>query len=151
MPRTSRRSPGHELDSKPRIREACWRPAAAAKAPRGAIDPLRTAGRVPRSCRDRSTVLPIAFQFLHQLLNRHHWMARWRFAGRICRRREPSLTYSALKEIICVAPWRHDLGDNAVAIGDHDRLARRCQANIFAELVLQRLQANHMHVCESSL
>jgi len=62
-------------------------------------------------------------------------MARRGPGGRICRRRQPPLADPALEKVARVSPWRHDFGDNAVAVGDHDRLAAGRQADIFAELI----------------
>ena len=39
----------------------------------------------------------------------------------------------------------HEFGGRAAAIGDDDRLARRSEANIFAELVLQDLEGDGTH------
>ena len=81
----------------------------------------------------------------HQVVKGHHRMARRRLGGRICRRRQPPLAHPALEKFVRVPPWRDDLGDNAVAIGDHDRIAGGRQTDIFAELVLQHLQTHGAH------
>src|SRR6266478_5226414 len=124
---------GHARDSRSRTRAACWKPAAHAKAPPVAIDPRRTIGQAPRSCRDRSTVFAIALQLLHQLVKGHHRMAGRGLGGRICRRRQPPLADPALEKFVLFPPWRHDLDDNAIAVGDHHCFAGGRQADEFAE------------------
>jgi hypothetical protein len=54
---------------------------------------------VPRSCRDRSTVFPIAVQLLHQLVKGHHRMAGRGLGARIPRRRQPPLAAPRSKNL----------------------------------------------------
>jgi hypothetical protein len=43
---------------------------------------------------------------------------------------------------VLLPPRRHELGDNAIAIGDDNRLAGRGQPDVFAEFVLQDFEAD---------
>src|ERR1700746_3327165 len=104
-------------------------------------------GRARPNCRRRSTVFAVALQVGHQLFEREPW---YRFASRRpvfaanCRS-DPALANAALDDRLWFSSRRHDFGDDAAAIGDDDRLARRRQADKFAELVLQDLEPDGVH------
>ena len=63
---------------------------------------------------------------------------------------DPALADAALDNDSRLPSRRHDLGDNTAAVGDDDRFARRRQADVFAELVLQDFQPDRAHDAQSS-
>jgi len=60
-------------------------------------------------------------------------------------RSNPTFPHASFYDRLWFSPRRDNFGDGAAAIGDDDRLARRGEADIFAELVLQDLQPYLAH------
>ena len=90
-------------------------------------------------------------ELAHELVKRHHRAAwGWRAVadpGGL----QPPFADAPLLEWRDARSGRADLRHRPVAVGDDDRLARRGQADIFGELVLQAFQADGAHAGQSGL
>src|SRR5262249_3152146 len=135
--------------SRLRIQAVGWRPKPVARTlPRAGAPPSASARGLP-SCRHRSpAVFAIAIEIGQQLLQRQSRdrLTRRRTATSIRSRSKPAFANPAFyKGLVWVPPRRHDLGDDAAAVGDHDGLTVRNQPDVFAQLVLQNLQPDGVH------
>src|SRR3954447_10016055 len=136
--------------SRPRIPAGGWRRWAGPRGSREAAAARPEGARARPTCRDRSPVAAVPADFLDELLQAHGGLALKGRSGSLDpRRREPALEHAAGHQFVIgqvsPQPRRPDLGYDALAIHHQDGLAGGCQADIFAELVLQNLQANGSH------
>src|SRR5215471_14827299 len=103
------------------------------------------ARRVGPSCPGRSpAIFPVASQILHKLFECEpgYRLTRRQRGKWPLRRGQPAFSkafFLKWGEARFRLMW-HDLSDGAAAIGNHDRLTRRGQSDVFAQLVLQDLK-----------
>jgi hypothetical protein len=110
----------------------------------------------PQTFRRKSSIGAVVIQFLEQHVEREDWTTRDISAGtkeRWCQEASANqLSESNIVDCLTAALGRrHQLGHDTVSVGNQDRLATRDQADVFAQLVLENLQADGSHVADGSL
>jgi hypothetical protein len=104
-----------------------------------------------RTYRGRSTGVAIVVQLGENIRKRSHRPTRRRATPRQRRWRDPALSNGIRQQSIrrrdgATGGWRHQFRNHTVAVRDEHDLAGRSSADIFAELILQFLDADDAHV-----
>src|SRR5262249_14480950 len=92
-------------------------------------------------------IFSILIQLGHELFEceARNWLRLRRPIRSPHRRPDPALANAALDDGFRLAVCWNEFGDRVAAVGDDDRLAGRGQPDVFAELVLQDLEADGVH------
>lgn len=144
------RDHAHVCGSTSRIPATGSTRASAAKACPAAHGLPRGCGPGRRTYRDRSTGVAILAQ-LGQYIVEGRDRPTGRHSTRCKRRRcDPSLSYSVRQQSIArrsTSPGgrRHEFGDDAIAVGHENGFTGSRRPHVFAELILQVLDANNPH------
>src|SRR3984893_8407263 len=135
--RASRSDRKHAPGSRPRIRATGSTPIALARTAEAENGFRKATGQARPNCRCKSPVFAVAIEIGHQLLEGEprHRLARRGPVGAPYRWPDPPLAHAALDNRLRLSPRRHDLGDDAITVGDDDRLAGRRQPDVFAQPV----------------
>ena len=144
-----------EYGSRPHIQGGGLKPESLARWNRAATDPPPKGAPGRPNCRDRSPVFPVLLQFLHEIAEGHDRLARRRAAASKHGGRQPArphrLGQQRIGEKRAAARLRwHDFRDHAVAANHKHDLTAGSKTDVFAEPVLERLEANRAHskICD---
>src|SRR5712691_12611685 len=155
--RRAYRSVGKRVSgSRLRIRAACLKPNAVARPDREENAPPIKVELGRSSCLRRSPIGAVPRKVSHEPLEGdcRNGLRCWRLTTGISSRRYPALTNSSRQHwVILVAvgglSGRHKFRDRVTAVGHDDRLAGSGEANVFAKLVLEELEADGAHARQS--
>lgn len=116
-----------------------------------ASEARRRAEREPPSCQRKSRIFTILLELLQDLFEAgDSGQPRRRLPAAPGARRDPALANRIVQLGIAVITLlirarRADLGNDSMPVGDEDGLARSSATDVFAELVLEDLEADGAH------